>query len=125
MSQNDFSEAKSFHKQKASPMKQYPSVLGIDLAKRVFHVVGMDDAGHVVLRKRLTRDALMPFITRRPPVLIGMEACGGAHYWARRFREYRHTVKLMAPQFVKPYVKSNKNDLGDVEAIGRVRQPCG
>jgi len=63
----------------------------------------MDDAGHVVLRKRLTRDALMPFITPLPPVIIGMEACGGAHYWARRFREHGHTAKLIAPQFVEPY----------------------
>ena len=53
----------------------------------------------------------MPFIVKLPPVLIGMEACGGAHYWARRFREHGHDVKLMAPQFVKPYVKSNKNDM--------------
>ena len=98
-------------------MKQNPSVLGIDLAKRIFHLVGMDDAGHVVLRKRLTRDALMPYIAQLPPAVIGMEACGGAHYWARRFRTHGHTVKLIAPQFVKPYVKSNKNDPADAEAI--------
>jgi len=98
-------------------MKQNPSVLGIDLAKRIFHLVGMDDAGHVVLRKRLTRDALMPYIAQLPPAVIGMEACGGAHYWARRFRTHGHTVKLMAPQFVKPDVKSNKNDPADAEAI--------
>jgi len=59
----------------------------------------------------------MPFITQLPPVIIGMEACGGAHDWARRFREHGHTAKLSAPQFVKPYVKSNKNDPGDAEAI--------
>jgi transposase len=59
----------------------------------------------------------MPFIAQLPPVLIGMEACGGAHYWARRFREHGHDVKLMAPQFVKPYVKSNKNDTQDAEGI--------
>lgn len=85
-------------------MKQNPSVLGIDLAKRIFPLVGMDDAGHVVLRKRLTRDALMPYIAQLPPAVIGMEACGGAHYWARRFRTHGHTVKLIAPQFVKPYI---------------------
>lgn len=96
----------------------YVSVLGIDLAKQIFHVVGMDDAGTVVLRKRLPRSALMPFIAQMPPVVIGMEACGGAHYWARRFREHGHTGKLMAPQFVKPYVKSNKHDMADAEAIG-------
>jgi transposase len=60
----------------------------------------------------------MPFIATLPPVLIGMEACGGAHYWARRFREHGHEVKLMAPQFVKPYIKSNKNDMRDAEGIG-------
>jgi transposase len=92
-------------------------VLGIDIAKQIFHVVGLDDAGNVVLRKRCPRGALMSFIAQMPPVVIGMEACGGAHYWARRFREHGHTVKLMAPQFVKPYVKSNKNDMADAAAI--------
>jgi transposase len=98
-------------------MQQQLSVVGIDLAKRVFHVIGMDERGTIVLRKRLTREALLPFVARLSPVLIGMEACGGAHYWARRFREHGHTVKLIAPQFVKPYVKSNKNDPADAEAI--------
>jgi transposase len=99
-------------------MQQDVSVVGIDLAKRTFHVVGMDATGQILFRKRLSRDALMPFIRQLPPVVIGMEACGGAHYWARRFREHGHTVKLMAPQFVKPYVKSHKNDTRDAEAIG-------
>jgi transposase len=98
-------------------MKQEMSVLGIDIAKRVFHAVGMDESGKIVLRKRLSRQALMPFIAQLPPVLIGLEACGGSHYWARRFREHGHEVKLMAPQFVKPYVKSNKNDTQDAEGI--------
>jgi Transposase len=98
-------------------MQQQLSVVGIDLAKRVFHVAGMDDKGKIVLRKRLTREALLPFLARLSPVVIGMEACGGAHYWGRRFREHGHTVKLIAPQFVKPYVKSNKNDPADAEAI--------
>src|SRR2546426_715344 len=103
--------------QEASPMKPAMSVLGIDIAKRVFHAVGMDERGKIVLRKRLSRHDLMPFLAKLPPVLIGIEACGGAHYWARRFREHGHEVKLMAPQFVKPYVKSNKNDSRDAEAI--------
>jgi transposase len=98
-------------------MKQNPSVLGIDLAKRVFHMVGMDAQGHVVLKKRLTREALIPFVAQLPSVVIGMEACGGAHYWARRLRAQGHEMKLMAPQFVKPYIKSNKHDPGDAEAI--------
>jgi transposase len=69
------------------------SVLGIDLAKQMFPVVGMDDTGTVVLRKRLPRSALMSFIAQTPPVVMGMEACGGAHYWARHFREHGHTMK--------------------------------
>src|SRR5215813_3350918 len=98
-------------------MKPAMSVLGSDIAKRVFHAVGMDERGKIVLRKRLSRHDLMPCMAKLPPVLIGMEACGGAHYWARRFREHGHEVKLLAPQFVKPFVKSNKNDMRDAEAI--------
>ena len=98
-------------------MKPEMRVLGIDIAKRLFHAIGMDERGTIVFRKRLSRHDLIPFIAKLPPVRIGVEACGGAHYWARRFREYGHEVKLMAPQFVKPYVKSNKNDSRDAEAI--------
>src|SRR5499426_2003208 len=98
-------------------MTQQLNTVAIDLAKKVFHLVGADATGKILWRKRLTRHALMPFIAQLPPVLIGIEACGGAHYWARRFREHGHEVKLMAPQFVKPYVKSNKNDSRDAEAI--------
>jgi transposase len=99
-------------------VKHHMSVLGIDIAKRVFHVVGMNERGQIVLRKRMSRHDLLPCIATLPPVLIGMEACGGAHDWARRFREHGHEVKLMSPQFVKPYVKSNKNDMRDAEGIG-------
>src|SRR5262245_20248940 len=98
-------------------MTQEVRVVGIDLAKRTFHVVGMDACGQILCRKRLSREALMPFIIQLPPVIIGMEACGGAHEGARRFRENGHTVKWMAPQFVKPYVKSPKNEMRDAEAI--------
>src|SRR5438552_12045191 len=93
------------------------NVLGIDIAKHVFHAVGMDNTGEIVFRKRLSRHDLIPFMAKLPPVLIGMEACGGAHYWARRFREHGHEVRLMAPQFVTPYRKAHKNDLRDAEAI--------
>lgn len=99
-------------------MEKKLSVVGIDIAKQVFHLVGMDEHGTILMRKRLYRAQVMAFIAQLPPTLIGMEACGGAHYWARRFREYGHEVKLMAPQFVKPYVKSNKNDMRDAEGIG-------
>src|SRR5262244_3831667 len=98
-------------------MKHEINVLGIDIAKHVFHAIGMDNTGKIVFRKRLSRHDLMPFMAKLPPVLIGMEACGGAHYWARRFREHGHEVKRMAPQCVKPYVKANKNDRRDAEAI--------
>jgi transposase len=98
-------------------MAQTISVLGIDIAKLVFHVVGMDDSGHVVLRKRIARSEVLTFIANLPPLRIGMEACGSAHYWARCFREHGHDVRLIAPQFVKAYVKSPKNDARDAEAI--------
>src|SRR5215472_12994193 len=117
MSHNEFTICEPIEPQEASPMKHEMNVLGIDIAKCVFHAVGMDDRGNIVYRKRLSRHDLIPFIAKLPPVLIGLEACGGAHYWARRFCAYGHEVKLMAPQFVKPYVKANKNDMRDAEAI--------
>jgi transposase len=98
-------------------MEQKLSALGIDIAKQVFHLVGMDAHGTIVVRKRLYRAQVLVFIAQLPPTCIGMEACGGAHYWARRFREHGHEVKLMAPQFVAPYRKANKNDMRDAEAI--------
>jgi transposase len=107
----------TIHHKEASPMAQHMSVLGIDIAKQVFHVVGMDDRGHIVLRKRLARSTLLTFMANLPPLRIGMEACGSAHYWARQFREHGHDVRLIAPQFVKAYVKSPKNDARDAEAI--------
>ena len=82
-------------------MAQHMRVLGIDIAKQVFHVVGMDDSGHVVLRKRRARRTLLTFMANVPPLRIGMEACGSAHSWARQFREHGHDVRLIAPQFVK------------------------
>ncbi len=118
MSQNDFKISETMQPQEASPVKHPMSVLGIDIAKRIFHVVGMDKRGQIVLRKRLARHALMPCIATLPPVLISMEACCGAHSWARQFRARHHEVKPMAPQFVKPSIKSNKNDRRDAEGIG-------
>jgi transposase len=99
-------------------MVQKINVPGIDIAKRVFHIVGMDDRGHVGLRKRMARSALLHFIATLPPALIGMEACGRAHDWPRRLREHGHEVRLMAPQCVKAYVNSPKHDPRDAEAIG-------
>jgi transposase len=91
--------------------------VGIDLAKLVFQVHGVDARGKVVLRKQLKRSQVVVFFAQLAPCLIGMEACGGAHFWARKLMEFGHTVKLIAPQFVKPYVKTNKNDAADAEAI--------
>jgi transposase len=91
--------------------------VGVDLAKTVFQVHGADARGKSVLRKQLKRGQVVAFFAQLPPCLIGMEACGGAHFWARKLAELGHTVKLMAPQFVKPYVKSNKTDAADAEAI--------
>jgi transposase len=91
--------------------------VGIDLAKQVFQVHAVDRQEKVVLRKQLRRAQLLAYFKQLSPSLIGMEACSGAHYWARELQKQGHTVKLMAPQFVKPYVKSNKNDANDAEAI--------
>ena len=91
--------------------------LGIDLGKQCFHLHGVDEQGRAVLRKKLTRSKLEQLIANLEPCLVGMEACGGAHYWARKLQGYGHEVRLMSPQFVKPYVKSNKNDFLDAEAI--------
>lgn len=93
------------------------TVLGIDLAKNSFQLHGVDEKGNRVLKKKLTRKQLVAFIAQLPPCLIGIEACGGAHHWVRALSEWGHTVKMIAPQFVKPYVKSNKNDAVDAEAI--------
>lgn len=93
------------------------TTIGIDLAKQVFQVHGVDVQGKTVLRKQLKRDQMASFFANLAPCLIGMEACGSAHFWARKLQGLGHTVKLMAPQFVKPYVKSNKHDAADAEAI--------
>jgi transposase len=93
------------------------TTVGIDLAKKVFQVHGVDEQGKASLKKQMKRAQVLPFFANLPPCLIGMEACGSAHYWARKLEQLGHTVKLMAPQFVKPYVKTNKNDAADAEAI--------
>jgi transposase len=93
------------------------TTLGIDLAKNVFSLHGVDASGKPVLRRTLRRDQLEAVVAKLPACVIGMEACSGAHEWARRFARYGHTVKLMAPKFVAPYRKSGKNDGNDAEAI--------
>lgn len=91
--------------------------VGIDLAKNVFQVHGIDEHGKAVLKKQLRRDQMSVFFVNLPPCLIGMEACGSIHHWDRKLAGMGHTVRLMASQFVKPYVKTNKNDAADAEAI--------
>ncbi len=93
------------------------TTIGVDLAKSVFQVHGVDERGKPVLRKQLKRKDVVAYFAKLEPCLIGMEACGSAHYWARKLTALGHTVRLIAPQFVKPYVKTNKSDRNDAEAI--------
>jgi transposase len=91
--------------------------IGMDTSKHIFQLHGVDSAEQVVLRKRLGRKQMVGFFAKLPPTVIGMEACGAAHYWARVLRELGHEVKLLAPQHVKPYVRRNKNDGRDAEGL--------
>jgi len=93
------------------------SVLGIDIAKNSFQLHGTDEAGKAVLKKRLSRKQLAAYVANLSQCSIVMESCGGANYWARVFQRSGHTVKLISPQFVKPFVKTNKNDANDAQAI--------
>ncbi|WP_341792650.1 IS110 family transposase [Rickettsia endosymbiont of Ceutorhynchus obstrictus] len=93
------------------------NTIGIDIAKRIFQIHGVDKNGKTILKKKLIRDQVLSFIANLPKCLVGMEACGGANYWGREITKLGHEVKLIAPQFVKPYVKTNKNDQADAEAI--------
>ena len=100
-----------------------PTTIGLDIAKNVFQAHGVNENGKVVVRKRLSRAKVLEFLANLPPCLIGMEACPGAHYWAREAMKLGHAVKLMAAQYVKAYVKGNKNDGNDAAAIPRGGQP--
>ena len=93
------------------------TTIGLDIAKTVFQVHGVDRAGKTVLRKELKRSQVLAFFANLPPAVIGLEACAGAHYWARELIKLGHDARLIAPQFVKPYVKGNKHDANDAEAI--------
>src|SRR5512140_3406196 len=93
------------------------TTLGIDVAKHVFQLHGVDARGHVVLSRRVKRDRLLHTVASRPPWVIGMEAGGSAQHWGRAFEQLGHTVKLMHPKYVTPYVKTNKHDRRDAEAI--------
>jgi transposase len=91
--------------------------VGIDIAKNVFQIHGVDETGGVVVRRQLRRRQVLPFFHRSPACLVGMEACASSHHWAREIGKLGHEVKLMPPRYVKPYVKRNKNDAADAEAI--------
>ena len=91
--------------------------IGLDLAKSIFQIHGADDAGKMVLRRRLSRHELVPYFAKISPCLIGMEACSAAHHWARELSRFGHSVRLIPPQYAKPYVKRNKTDAADAEAI--------
>ena len=90
-------------------------VIGIDLAKEIFHLHAVGEKNEVIWRKKLKRKEILSFFIQLEPVLIVMEACGGSNYWAQKFIEQGHQVKLIAPSFVKPFVKSQKNDRNDAD----------
>ena len=118
MSHNGCKSRELIEPQEASPLKPAMHVLGIDLAKRVLHVGGMDERGKSGLRQRLSRHALIPCRAQLPPVRIGREAWGGAHDWARRLRAPGPAVKRMAPPFVQPESKSNTHARRDAAGMG-------
>lgn len=98
------------------------TTIGLDIAKSVFHLYAVNKRGRYVKKKQLKRQQLLPYLARLEPCVIAMEACGGANYWAREMKVLGHEVKLIAPQYVKPYVKGNKNDYNDAEAIAEAVQ---
>ena len=91
--------------------------IGLDIAKSVFQVHGLDAAGQVVIRRQLKRRYVLTFFEKLPPCLVGIEACASSHHWSRELKTLGHTVRLMPPAYVKPYVKRQKNDATDAEAI--------
>ena len=93
------------------------TTIGFDLAKTVFQVHGADGEGRAVLRRKLRRGKVLAFFAGLPSCLVGMEACASAHYWAREIQALGHEVRLIPPQYVRPFVKTNKNDAADAEAI--------
>ena len=100
------------------------TTIGFDLAKTVFQVHGADGERRVVLRRKLRRGKVLAFFAGLPSCLVGMEACASAHYWARELQALGHKVRLIPPQYVRPFVKTNKNDAADAEAIGAVKDPA-
>ena len=93
------------------------STIGLDLAKNIFQVHGINSQGEPIVRKALRRSQMLPFFAKIQPCLVGIEACGTSHHWARELIKLGHDVRLMPPAYVKPYVKRGKNDAADAEAI--------
>ena len=98
------------------------STIGMDIAKQVFQIHGADAAGNPILRKKISRGQVLKFFASQPACLVAMETCGGSHYWAREISKLGHAVKLIAPKYVKPFVKRQKNDAADAEAICEAAQ---
>ena len=93
------------------------TTIGLDIAKSVFQVHGIDAEGNVIVRRQLKRRYVLAFFQKLPPYLVGIEACASSHHWSRQLQALGHTVRLMPPAYVKPYVKRHKNDATDAEAI--------
>src|SRR4249920_2296516 len=99
------------------PLMQTVTTIGLDIAKSVFQVHGIDAEGKVVIRRQLKRRYVLAFFQKLAPCLVGIEACASSHHWSRELKGLGHTVRLMPPAYVKPYVKRQKNDAADAEAI--------
>ena len=95
------------------------TTIGLDIAKSVFQVHGVDTYGNMVVRRQLKRRYVLPFFKKLPPCLVGIEACATAHHWSRELQALGHTVRPMPPAYVKPYLKRQKNDAADAEALKR------
>lgn len=93
------------------------TTIGLDIAKSVFQVHGVDAERNVVLRRQVKRRYVLAFFQKLPPCLVGIEACASAHHWSRELQGFSHTVRLMPPAYMKPYLKRHKNDANDAEAI--------
>jgi transposase len=97
------------------------STIGLDIAKSVFQVHGIDAVGQVVMRRQLKRRYVLKFFEKLPPCLVGIEACASSHHWSRELQTLGHVVRLMPPAYVKPYVKRHKNDVTDADALAVIR----
>ena len=110
---------------KAGDVRMQITTVGLDIAKNLFQVHGADAQGRVLLKRKLARGKVLEFFATLPACLVGLEACGAAHYWARELTKLGHQVRLMPPQYVRPYVKTNKHDAADAEACCEAVQRPG